>query len=231
MSVSHYQSAAAIDESTTQPSSFDVVIPAGAPIDSIILVCGCRSIGTDSVNVPSGWSVVSGPFTTASNMTSRVYTKKIEAADQGSTVSFTASGGSRTIATWIILQGAGAIADIVVQPSSEANTTSTMTAPTVTTTQTDTMIVTFFLGRRNSTSRIDITPTGSQTERAESNTNLGTAPNLAMSVATGNSNTAAPGSYGGFTATTNAAMTHAHMYTLAVPSGATYKKNQFLPFF
>jgi hypothetical protein len=107
-----------------------------------------------------------------------------------------------------------------------------MTAPTLTTTQADCALVTFFAGRVNTTTQLSLTPTGAQTERTESNSSYTSNGNYSVSIATANSNTGTPGTYGGFTATSSANMTHAHMYTIAVPSAASaYKKQQFLPFF
>lgn len=233
MSASLYQAGNSVDNLTTQPSNVDFVIPAGAPIGSIALFGWERSTGTDAMATPAGWSVVATTAITGSNFLTKVFGKKLIAGDPGSTVNFASSpaAGSRTTAAWIIIQDAGLLADVVVQSISAANTTTTMTAPTLTTTQSDTVLLTFFWGRVNTTTQLSLTPTGAQTERTESNSSYTTAGNYSLSIAQANSNTGAPGTYGGFTATASATLTHAHQYTISVPSGATYKKQQFLPFF
>lgn len=231
MSASLYSAATSQDNTTGQPASSDFVIPSGAPLGSIAIFGLTRSVSTDDITTPTGWSVLAGPLTTASNLTSKIWAKKLVSGDPGSTVSFTAGAGARTTAAWTIVQGADLLSEVVITSSSAANTTSTMTAPTVTTVEANCFIATFFICRAAVTTNVNITPTGSQTEDAESNTNIATSPNFAMSIAHANSNSGAAGSYGGFTATTDQTMSHAHMYTIAVTSGSTYKKEQFLPFF
>lgn len=234
MSASLYQANTSVDNQSIQPSSFDFVIPSGAPIGSIALLGYARSLTADDIVLPSGWTSVSGPSSTASNMTTRIVGKKLVSGDPGSTVTFASSptAGARTAAAWTIVQGADLMSELVAgTPVAAANTTSTITAPTVTTTESDCFIVMFFFGRRNATTAITAAPTGAHTEDAESNTALATAPNFVLDITHANSNSGAPGSYGGLAVTTNAVMTHAHAYTIAVTSASAYKKEQFLPFF
>ena len=199
---------------------------------SISVVVTARSLSTDDLRTPTDWSLLQGPQTSASNLTSKLFAKKLVSGDPGSTVSFTSSsGGARTVMAYAIIQNADLLSEVVSTQAAASNTTTTITAPTVTTVEADCFIVTFFIARATITSPLAISPSGSQTEDAESNTNLGTSPNLAMSVNHANSNSGAPGSYGGFSATTSNTMTHAHSFTVAITSGSSYKKEQFLPFF
>lgn len=206
-----------VDNSTAQIGSVDFTIPAGAAVGDIVLFGLSQNTGVETFTPPAGWTSLAGPLVTASNLNTQVFVKKLVGGDPGSTVTFTASGGGRMTAAYQVIQNVDAVSEIVV---ASATGTALAASPTVTTTEADCFLSTFWFVRAATTVPVNITPGANSTEDAESNTNFGTSPNLAVAANHRTANTGAAGSYGGHTITTDQVISHYHVYTIAVTTGA-----------
>jgi hypothetical protein len=212
------------DNSSNQPTSQSFTIPAApdAAVGDIVIFPMGQNTGTQTFSAPAGWTPLHAQVYSATNMSSQVWAKKLVQADLGSTVTFTTSAGGRMVSDVLIVQGGGAIADIICPEPVVGTTANPFTPPDVITPAGDYFIVKIGFARANpaTASQVTLSGTSDITEDAECNTNFGTSPNFALGVYHRTLNAPTQGTWGGAQITANQAITGSHGYTLAIPSAA-----------
>jgi hypothetical protein len=207
------------DNATNQPSAQTFTIPGTCAVGDIVIFGMSQNTGVNTFASPPGWSSIGGPIETSSNLTSRVWAKKLVAGDIGASVTFTASGSGRMTAGYIVIQGGDLISEIRAATPTTGTTGDPFATPTVTTVEADNFICEIVFVRAAVAVPVTLAPVSGLTEDAECNTNFASSPNFAMGIYHP-SNSGAVGSYGGQSVDANQAITSSHRYTFAIASAA-----------
>lgn len=219
MSASKRVAAAVNDNSTNQPSSQTFTIPATAVVGDLVLFPVGQNSGTAVFSGPPGWTALAPAITTATNMTSQVWGKKLVAGEPGTAVTFTTSVGGRMVADYVVIQDSDLISEIVIATAT-GTTANPFTTPPVTTVETDCYIAEVAFARSALATQVTLSSPAGTVEDAQCNTNFATSPNFALGLYHRSPNAPTPGTYGNVNITANQAITGSHSYTIAVTSAS-----------
>lgn len=198
--VAYRASATGNSGQTATGTSVPIIIPATAVAGDVASVVLVSTGGTATVTTPTGWTLVSGPDRSGTNVSAWLYEKTIASGEPGSTVTFTLSTTVWTNAVMDVFFGAtltGRLFGALIETTSNAFAT----LPTVASVPAGSAVSGLYARRSAASTTPDVTPPANYkgTVRAAS-ANTGT-NNVSTEGSYQIATTA--GSYGGETATVN----------------------------
>lgn len=216
MAVTYVAGAVANNGQTVGTNTAAFTVPASAQAGDTAIVSLQQNSGSATFTPPSGWTRLSGPDYTNSNIATVVYAKDLVAGDLGGTASFTSSVSARLPGIMDVFRGtATSLASLTYAQLTAAGTT--LTSPTITTTAAGTGIYNIWGPRSGfAAPSPTITVPANHTAVSVSASQFATAPNAGMQ-GSYLTTPGAAGSYGGQTATSSGSVT-ANNYTIALPA-------------
>lgn len=220
MAVTYVAGAAANDGQSASASSITCTIPSSAQIGDTAVMVVEQNSGVSSFTAPSGWTSLSGPDFTSSNLATQVWVKDLVSGEPGASTTWVSSVSARFIGVMQVFRGTSAT-NVAKTYLNVTVASTSLTSGTITTTVANTAILELWCTRVGSATAATITVPGVDTATTSSKTAFSASPNFTIQA--GRLTTlGAAGTYGGNTATASAAST-ANIYTIQLPptSGPT----------